>query len=87
MNLWGGVLVENVTQRMARDVLAEAVLRLEDAGFPVIFHAHDEVVLEVDKNAGGETVREASEIMKQAPDWAPDLPLDVEGGFHSHYTK
>jgi len=87
MNLWGGVLVENVTQRMARDVLAEAVLRLEDAGFPVIFHAHDEVVLEVDENAGGETVREASEIMKQAPGWAPDLPLDVEGGFHSHYTK
>lgn len=86
-NLWGGVLVENVTQRMARDVIAEAVVRLEAAGLPVILHAHDEVVLEVDTDSRDEARAEAERIMKQAPEWAPDLPLEVEGEFHRHYTK
>jgi DNA polymerase len=86
-NLWGGTLCENVTQRMARDVLAEAVLRLEDAGLPVVFHAHDEVILEVDVNAKEEAKQAAEEIMRVAPAWAPDLPLGVEGDFADTYTK
>ena len=86
-NLWGGTLTENVTQRMARDVLAEAVIRLEEAGLPVIFHAHDEVILEVDISSKEEAKQAAEEILRIAPEWAPDLPLGVEGDFADTYVK
>lgn len=85
--LWGGVLTENVTQRMARDVMVEAVLALEKAGLPVIFSAHDEVILEVDRDNKDEAKVEAERIMRIAPAWAEDLPLEVEGDFAEHYTK
>jgi DNA polymerase len=86
-SLWGGTLVENVTQRMARDVMAESVLRLEDAGLPVIFHAHDEVVVEVDVGNKEEARKEAEHLMSIAPAWAEGLPLAVEGDFSETYTK
>jgi DNA polymerase len=86
-SLWGGVLTENVTQRMARDILGEAILRLEKAGFPVIFHAHDEVILAVPEHGAEDALKEASRLMSIAPDWCPDLPLAVEGGIMDHYTK
>jgi len=85
--LWGGVLTENVTQRMARDVLAEAVLRLEKSGFPVIFHAHDEVILALPIHGAREALKEAERVMSIPPDWCPDIPLGVEGGLSPHYTK
>jgi DNA polymerase len=86
-NLWGGTLAENVTQRMARDVMAEAVIRLEEAGLPVVFHAHDEVILEVDIGSREEAKKEAEAIMQKAPAWCPDLPLGVEGDFADTYVK
>jgi DNA polymerase len=86
-NLWGGVITENITQRMARDVLALKVLQLEEAGFPVVFHAHDECILEVDKDTANAAFIEVGQIMRTPPEWAPDLPLEVEGGIHEHYVK
>jgi DNA polymerase len=85
--LWGGTLTENVTQRMARDVLADSLLRLEKAGFRVVFHAHDEVVLAVPTQGAQEAFEEAKQLMQVAPEWAPDLPLQVEGGLSDTYTK
>jgi DNA polymerase len=86
--LWGGVLTENIVQRMARDVLAEAVVRLEAAGLPVMWHAHDEVILELDDDLSKEDAKsQAVQIMRTPPAWAEGLPLDVEGGFTSHYCK
>jgi DNA polymerase len=72
---------------MARDVMAESVLRLEDAGLPVIFHAHDEVVVEVDVGNKEEARKEAEHLMSIAPAWAEGLPLAVEGDFSETYTK
>ncbi len=72
---------------MARDVLAEAVIRLENAGLPVVFHAHDEVILEVDITSKEEAKRAAEQILGVAPAWAPDLPLGVEGDFADTYVK
>lgn len=86
-SLWGGVLTENVTQRFARDVLGEAILRLEHAGFVVAFSAHDELVLAVDRDNREDARREAEHLMSLAPDWAPGLPLAVEGGFSERYEK
>lgn len=89
LSIWGGVLFQNCVQRMARDVLAESILRLEDAGLPVIFHAHDEVIIEVDEDdkTVQDGLRTAEEIMKKEPEWAEGLPLGVEGGVFTSYTK
>lgn len=88
-NLWGGVLVENMTQRMARDVMGESILKLEDAGIPCLFSAHDEIIMEVDDTPGTrKDVEEfATKTMTTPPEWAEGLPLAVEGEFHHHYTK
>lgn len=89
-NLWGGAMCENVTQRMARDVMSEAILRVETAGFPVIFSVHDEVVLEVDDGSDkflADAKAEAERLLTMTPEWAEGLPLAVEGGYESRYTK
>jgi len=85
--LWGGTMTENVTQRFARDVLGEAILRLEAAGFVVALTAHDEIVLAVDKDNAEDAEREATRLMTIPPDWAPGLPLAVEGGLSDRYSK
>ena len=85
--LWGGTLVENICQRMSRDLMAEGILRVEDAGMPVLFTVHDELILEVDRDNKDEAKVEAIRLLTRAPDWAPELPLAVDGGFAEMYTK
>jgi DNA polymerase len=70
---WFGTLVENVVQGTARDLLAAALLRFEARGLPVVFHCHDEVVIEVP--AGAITDREVLAILLAPPPWAAGLPL------------
>jgi DNA polymerase len=84
MKYWGGVLFENVIQAIARDVLRDAILRLEAAGIPVIFSSHDECVCEVDPSFPKE---EVVRIMTIPPIWAPDLPLAAEATASRHYLK
>lgn len=84
---YGGKLTENVIQAIARDLLAYSMLRLDKAGYTITMHIHDEVIAEVDAaNAKAEYERMA-EIMGQAPDWAPDLPLRAEGYITPYYKK
>ncbi len=85
--LWGGTLAENVAQRMARDVLGNAVVSLEDAGFDVAFTSHDEGILEIDKDNKDDAKAEAVQIMTRVPTWCRGLPLAVEGDFCERYTK
>jgi DNA polymerase len=86
-DIYGGRLTENVTQRMARDLLAEAVLRIERAGMPVCFHAHDELIAEVDASNAAEALVEAKRLMEIVPDWAYGLPIGVSGGIYDRYCK
>jgi DNA polymerase len=83
INEWYGTLVENVVSGIARDVMAEAIVRLEARKLPVVFHWHDDVVCEVP--AGAITEAEFLAILVQAPSWADRLPL--AGSVHSgpHY--
>lgn len=74
---YSGKLVENITQATARDLLAEAMWRLEQAKFDIVAHVHDEVILEVPK--GSITVDEVCGIMNQNPSWADCLPLASAG--------
>lgn len=70
---YGGKLVENITQAVARDVLADAGLALELCGYPVVLHVHDSVVAEVGETEGD--LGEVASIITAAPAWAPGLPL------------
>lgn len=83
-SFWGGKLMENVIQATARDILAEGILRLEAAGIPVIFSAHDEVVCEVEEDFNGAEVKR---LMTIAPDWMRDLPLEAEYVESKYYLK
>jgi N6-adenosine-specific RNA methylase IME4 len=71
--LWGGLLLENIVQAIARDVLFEGMLRLQDAGFKLIMHVHDEVVCEGDDD-NIDTDR-FLKLLTARPTWMPDLPL------------
>ena len=80
---YGGKLVENVTQAIARDCLAESLLRIKNAGYKTVMHVHDETVNEVEESV---TVEELCDIMGQDIDWAPGLLLRADG-FESYYYK
>ena len=81
---YGAKFCENIVQATARDVLAEAMLRLEKKGFDIVCHIHDEVVLEVPE--GSSSVDEVNEIMAVCPDWCEGLPLKA-AGFESPFYK
>ena len=82
---FGGKLAENTTQAIARDILAHALLTLEKNGYPVIFHVHDEAVIEMPIGQGA--LEEACRLMAIAPDWAENLPLRADGYECAYYQK
>ena len=82
---FGGKLAENATQAIARDILAHALLTLEKNGYPVIFHVHDEAVIEMPNGQG--SLEEACRLMAITPDWAKDLPLRADGYECAYYRK
>lgn len=86
METWGGRLVENIVQAYARDILAEAILRLEAAGFPVVFSVHDECIVEAPE---GTRWQDMAEIMGQPVSWAPGLDkyLHADGYETIFYRK
>lgn len=79
---YGGKFVENIVQAIARDILAEAMMRIENEGFNIVMHIHDEVVIESDSSS----IEEINEIMSLVPSWAPGLILDADG-FESEFYK
>ena len=81
---WGGKLVENIVQAFARDCLAVAMVRLEAAGYNIVFHVHDEVVIEA---PDGSRWQDAADIMGQPIDWAPGLLLRGDGYETRFYMK
>ena len=74
---YGGKLVENATQSIARDILTEAMWRMERAGIVIVGHVHDEVIIEAPK--GKYTVDEVCRIMSENPGWCADCPLTAAG--------
>lgn len=79
---YGGKFVENIVQAIARDILAETMMRLEKKGFNIVMHIHDEVVIESDSSS----IEEVNQIMSVVPEWAPGLILDADG-FESEFYK
>ena len=85
---YGGKLTENCVQAIARDALAGALDRLEAAGLPVVFHVHDEVVIDAKPFASNkEMLKKVTDIMAAPIPWAPTLPLNAEGWVGDFFTK
>ena len=83
---YSGRLVENATQAIARDILAEAMARMEDYGLNIVGHVHDEVIIEAP--IGKYTVDEVCKLMAVKPEWCKDLPLSAAGCLApSYYFK
>ena len=81
---WGGKLVENITQAVARDCLAETLVKLRDKGMIAVFHVHDEVIVEIDNEDELNTILD---VMAAPIDWAPGLPLKGAGFVCDYYQK
>ena len=81
---YGGKLVENIVQAIARDCLAVSIKRLTEKGFKIVMHIHDEVVIEAPMET---TVDEVCEIMGQEIEWAKGLLLRADGFETMYYKK
>jgi DNA polymerase len=85
---YGGKLVENITQAVARDLLVEGMFTLEKAGLPVVFHCHDEIVCEIpEEKATPELLHAFEKAISKTPAWAKGLPLNAEGWIGRRYRK
>ncbi|QGU95415.1 hypothetical protein GOM49_10235 [Clostridium bovifaecis] len=84
LKTYGGKLVENIVQAVARDCLADAMIRLDEAGYKVVMHIHDEVVLDVPYGFG--SLKEVERIMESPIYWAKGLPLRADS-FETNYYK
>lgn len=85
LETFGGKLVENIVQAIARDLLAYALINTANAGYDIVFHVHDEIICEVPDGQG--SVDELCKIMSKCPDWADGLPLDADGYECEYYRK
>ena len=87
VSLYGGKLCENVVQATARDLLVEAILRLESVGLPVLFHVHDEVVCEIPAEAANLALDSVERELSRTPAWASGLPVACEVQVADRYGK
>jgi DNA polymerase len=85
--VYGGLLVENAVQAFCRDLLADALVRCEDAELCPVLHVHDEMVCELDADRGAEGLEEMREIMASPPRWARGLPIRLDGFHGERYRK
>ena len=85
---YGGKLVENIVQAIARDCLAIAIENLEAQGLHVVFHIHDEVVIDTPAWADEDTMLETvTKIMTKPIPWAQALPLNADGWVDKFFKK
>jgi len=80
---YGGKLVENITQAVARDIMAESMLELEKEGYNIVLTVHDEIISEVQDGS----IKRFKTIMENAPKWAKTLPITVEAYEAQRYRK
>lgn len=87
LQTYGGKLVENCVQAIARDCLAENMMRLYQAGYKIVMHIHDEVVLEIPEENSDDALENICNIMGRPISWAPGLLLRADGFVSKYYKK
>lgn len=87
VDTYGGKLTENCVQAIARDLLAEAMQNLNNNGFEIVAHVHDEVICEMPLTDSEYRLNEMKRLMCVAPKWAPGFPLRASGENSLYYTK
>lgn len=85
LDLYGGAQCAHVVQGTARDLLVDAMFRVEDAGYPIILTIHDEAMSEVDADFG--SAADYEQLMAQPPAWAAGLPIAVKAWEGDRYLK
>jgi DNA polymerase len=84
---YGGKLVENIVQGIARDCLAEAMTRVADKGYQIVMHVHDEMIVDVPGEEADPALTLINEMMGKEIEWAPGLPLKGDGYVCEFYKK
>lgn len=82
-----GILIENLCQATARDAFRDCLLNVQAAGFKVIFHVHDELIVEVPESEAEQAKEHILSIMAKSPQWAPGLPVEAEATIAERYSK
>lgn len=85
LETYGPKLVENIVQATARDCLGITMKRVEDKGYPIVMHVHDEIIMDVPKDYG--SLEEVNAIFGEHISWAPGLPLTADGYECNYYMK
>lgn len=84
---YGGKFVENIVQAIARDLLVESLIALDEKGLKIVMHVHDEIVCEVEEKNSEKHLSLMNEIMSREIDWAKGLPLGADGYLTNFYKK
>ena len=85
LETYGPKLVENIVQAVARDCLAEAMFKVTKAGYDIVMHVHDEIIMDVPKGFG--SIEEVNSIFGESIEWAKGLPLRADGYECDYYMK
>jgi DNA polymerase len=86
-NWWFGLAIENIVQAAARDLLAEAMLRIDNAGLTIVGHIHDECLIEVPAKDAEKVKPLFQKLMEQRPTWGPDMPIVANPWVSERYSK
>lgn len=86
LETYGGKLVENIVQAIARDLLVTGMKNVAEAGHQIVMHVHDEIVIDEPLDSGF-TVEDACQLMSKLPAWADGLPLTADGYECDYYRK
>lgn len=84
---WGGKLTENLIQAVARDCLAESMTKIQKAGYHIVMHVHDEVIVEVPSDDAEGHLKRIEDLMGEPIEWAPGLLLTADGFTSEYYRK
>lgn len=84
---YGGKLVENIVQAVARDLLSEAMVRLTKAGYNIVMHVHDECICEVPEGQADAHLNRMNNIMAENPEWTKILPMGIPLKADGYVTK
>lgn len=85
--LYGGKIVENGVQAICRDLLADAMVRIDETGDEIVFHVHDEVIVEAPEDLADEVSASMQQILSTPPEWARGFPLKTKPTIEVRYGK